>query len=48
VHFALARRGFPTLHRFRRFGDRGRGAVRLAALRCCLELLDEALSPRMG
>ncbi|HWE46686.1 MAG TPA: CinA family protein [Caulobacteraceae bacterium] len=44
VHFALARRDRTTLHRLRHFGDRGRGAVRLACLQCCLELLEQGLA----
>lgn len=44
VHFALARRGGPVRHREEHFGDIGRGAVRLACLRCSLEMLDQALA----
>ncbi len=44
VHFAVSRRGRPTLHREEHFGDIGRGAVRLECLRCSLELIGEALA----
>jgi nicotinamide-nucleotide amidase len=44
VHFACARRGRPTVAREERFGDIGRGAVRLASVRVGLELLEAALS----
>jgi nicotinamide-nucleotide amidase len=44
VHFACARRGKPTLAREERFGDIGRGAVRLASVRVGLDLLEAALS----
>jgi nicotinamide-nucleotide amidase len=43
VHFACARRGRPTAAREERFGDIGRGAVRLASVRVGLELLEAAL-----
>jgi nicotinamide-nucleotide amidase len=46
VHFALARRGGPTVHVERRFGDRGRGAVRLAAVAEALGLVEASLSAR--
>lgn len=38
VHFAAARRGYPTLHRKEEFGPRGRAAVRLECLRVGLEM----------
>jgi nicotinamide-nucleotide amidase len=44
VHFAVARPGVDTVHREERFGDLGREAVRLAAVRTALSLLAEALS----
>ena len=44
VHFAVSRKGRPTIHREEHFGDIGRGAVRLKCLRCCLEMLDQALA----
>jgi nicotinamide-nucleotide amidase len=47
VHFACARRGGPTLAREERFGDIGRGAVRLASVRVGLDLL-EAAAMRMA
>jgi len=43
VHFACARRGKRTVAREERFGDIGRGAVRLASVRVGLDLLEEAL-----
>ncbi len=43
VHFALSRSGRPTRHREEHFGDIGRGGVRLACLRACLEMLSQAL-----
>jgi len=39
VHFAAARRGGETLHRECRFGDIGRGEVRLASVREALQLV---------
>ena len=42
VHFACARRGGDTLSVERRFGDIGRGAVRLAAVAQALDLFDAA------
>jgi nicotinamide-nucleotide amidase len=42
VHFAAARLGGPTLHRECRFGDIGRGAVRLASVRTALQLISRA------
>ena len=43
VHFACARRGRPTAHVERRFGEIGRGAVRKASIEQALELLEAAL-----
>jgi len=43
VHMALAQRGKPTRHRVEHFGPRGRGPVRIKALRCMLEMLEESL-----
>jgi nicotinamide-nucleotide amidase len=43
VHFGCARRGAATVAREERFGDIGRGAVRLASVRVGLELLEGAL-----
>jgi nicotinamide-nucleotide amidase len=45
VHFAFARRGGATIAREERFGDIGREAVRLAAVRVGLELLEAAGGP---
>jgi nicotinamide-nucleotide amidase len=45
VHFACARRGGPTVAREARFGDIGRGAVRLASVRIGLDLLEAAAGP---
>src|SRR5271157_471284 len=42
VHFACARRGAPTVAREARFGDIGRGNVRLASVRVAVELLESA------
>jgi nicotinamide-nucleotide amidase len=44
VHFACARRGKQTVAREERFGDIGRGAVRLASVRVGLDLLEAALN----
>jgi nicotinamide-nucleotide amidase len=43
VHFACARRGEPTRHLERRFGDVGRALVRLRALETALEMLRDRL-----
>jgi nicotinamide-nucleotide amidase len=40
VHLAAARRGGPTLHLERRYGDLGRSAVRDAAVLDALELIE--------
>jgi len=44
VHFAVARAGRLTIHQEMRYGDIGREAVRLEAVRTALEMLAEALS----
>lgn len=44
VHFGLAMRGRPTLHRERRYGDLGRAVVRTRAVDEALSLLEEALA----
>jgi nicotinamide-nucleotide amidase len=43
VHFALARRGAPTVHRVEHFGAVGRGAVRVKSLKIMLNMLEQAL-----
>jgi nicotinamide-nucleotide amidase len=43
VHFAVAARRRPTLHRVERFGDVGRGEVRLKAIETALDMLREAV-----
>jgi nicotinamide-nucleotide amidase len=42
VHFAAARRGFPTIHLRRDFGDIGRGAVRYQTVVQALSLIERA------
>jgi nicotinamide-nucleotide amidase len=42
VHLAAARRGGPTLHLERRYGDLGRAAIRDAAVRDALDLAEAA------
>ena len=39
VHIAAARAGNPTLHRECRFGDMGRGEIRLKSVEAALEML---------
>lgn len=39
VHIAVARAGEPTMHRECRFGDIGRGAIRLKSVETALEML---------
>jgi nicotinamide-nucleotide amidase len=39
VHFGCALKGQPTAHRERRFGDLGRGGIRLATVRDALDLV---------
>jgi len=43
VHFAAARRGFPTVHEEARFGDIGRGAVRYRSVMHALALLERVV-----
>ena len=43
VHIAVARAGEPTLHRECRFGDIGRGEVRLKSVEIALEMLQSRL-----
>ena len=43
VHFALAHRGGPTMHRVEHFGAQGRGAIRVRSLKAMLEMLEQAL-----
>jgi nicotinamide-nucleotide amidase len=45
VHIAAARRGGETLHRECRFGDIGRGAIRLASVEVALQLISRAAGP---
>lgn len=45
VHFALARRGGPTVALERRFSETGRAAIRRAAVDQALALLEQAVSP---
>jgi nicotinamide-nucleotide amidase len=44
MHFAAARRGHPTIHRARQFGDIGRGPCRYAAVEEALALLRQRLA----
>lgn len=44
VHLACAREGRPVLHREAHFGPRGRGAIRIDALRAALQLLRQAMA----
>jgi nicotinamide-nucleotide amidase len=48
VPFACARRDGPTRHQVGRFGDIGRAAVRLEALKVSLAMLRDALSDTAG
>ncbi len=43
VHFALARREGPTIHREEHFGAVGRGAVRVESLKTLLDMLEQAV-----
>jgi nicotinamide-nucleotide amidase len=43
VHFAVAKRGGPTLHRVEHFGKAGRGPVRIKAMRAMLDMVEEML-----
>ncbi|KLK92210.1 damage-inducible protein CinA [Microvirga vignae] len=44
VHFGLARKGAPTIHLERRYGDLGREAVRHSAVEDALALFEKALT----
>ncbi|WP_248304771.1 CinA family protein [Breoghania sp. L-A4] len=44
VHFAIARRGAPTVHSAQTFGDLGRHEVRLIAARYSLKFLSTSLA----
>lgn len=39
VHFAAARKGHPTIHEVRDFGDQGRGTIRLLSVSVALSLM---------
>jgi len=43
VHFGLAARDHDTRHLVKRFGDRGRGLVRLASVETALDLLGDGV-----
>ena len=43
VHFAAVRKGAPTLHREKRFGNIGRSEIRKVSVLAALELLAEAV-----
>jgi nicotinamide-nucleotide amidase len=43
VHFAIARRGRPTVHLEQRFGDLGRSEIRMRSVAVALDLLRGAL-----
>ena len=43
VHLACARKGRETTHRERRYGDVGRGPVRIESLRDAMAMIEEAL-----
>jgi nicotinamide-nucleotide amidase len=45
VHLAVARRGMNVVHRECRFGDRGRGAVRIATLYVAIAMAAAAVGP---
>jgi nicotinamide-nucleotide amidase len=44
VQFGAARRGHPTELALHRFGDLGRGPIRLAAVRVALDMIDRQLA----
>jgi nicotinamide-nucleotide amidase len=44
VHFGCALKGQPTAHRERRFGDLGRGGIRLATVREALDLVRSVMA----
>jgi nicotinamide-nucleotide amidase len=43
VHFGLAAKGRPVIHRERRYGDPGRTEIRRLAVAEALDMLDKAL-----
>ncbi len=43
VHFGCARKGRDTLHREERFGDIGRGRIRVECMRVAVEMMTEML-----
>jgi nicotinamide-nucleotide amidase len=43
VHFALARRGSPTVHRVEHFGSLGRGVIRVKSLKVMLNMLEQSI-----
>ena len=43
VHFGCARSGRATAHREEHFGDRGRGATRIACMQVAIEMMTEML-----
>lgn len=44
VHFGLARKGMPTVHLERRYGNLGRETVRFSAVADAVSLLEQAIS----
>jgi len=44
VHFATARANEAVIHRVERFGDQGRAAIQMAAVKVALEMLRERVS----
>ncbi|MGE0628687.1 MAG: CinA family protein [Hyphomicrobiaceae bacterium] len=46
VHLALHRRGGETVHREMRYGDLGRGGIRLATVTTAIDMLEQALAQR--
>jgi nicotinamide-nucleotide amidase len=43
VHFGCARKGRETMHREERFGDIGRGPIRVECMRVAIEMMSEML-----
>jgi nicotinamide-nucleotide amidase len=43
VHFGCARKGRGTMHREERFGDIGRGPIRVECMRVAIEMMSEML-----
>jgi nicotinamide-nucleotide amidase len=43
VHFALARRGSPTVHCVEHFGSLGRGVIRVKSLKVMLNMLEQSI-----